>query len=134
MPTNCGTPGKGRQTMKHIVGGMVAGRSLALAGSALAHPPSTQAITSVIDTSSFPSTGHAKRTGSSEGVSCDCQGSHVRERGGFGLDGADQVVQRSFGCHPERGGDESRVKAVCELRQTRVAQQARADASGVGHV
>ena len=61
----------------------------------------------------------AKRTGSSEGVGCRLQRSHVRERGGFGVDGADQVVQRSFGCHPEGGGDEARVEAVGELGQAR---------------
>jgi hypothetical protein len=58
----------------------------------------------------------------------------LRERGGFGLDGADQVVQRAFGCDPERGGDEPRVKAVSERGQSGVAQQARGDARGVEYV
>src|SRR5947208_16047800 len=64
---------------------------------------------------SAPTSTRAKRTGSSEGVSCRVQRSHVRERGGLGLDSADQVVQRYFGCHPVGGSDEAWVVAVCEL-------------------
>jgi hypothetical protein len=35
---------------------------------------------------------------------------------------ADQVVQRAFGCHPERGGNEPRVEAVGELGEPGLAQ------------
>ena len=67
-------------------------------------------------------------------MSCRLQRSQVRERGRFGFDRADQVVQRSFGCHPERGSDEPGVEAVCEFSESRLAEHARGDAGGVEYV
>ena len=43
-------------------------------------------------------------------------------------------MQRSFGCHRERSSDETRVKAVGELGQPGLTQEARGDAGGVEDV